>query len=617
MRTRIRHATLLGILLISAILLVAGPALGQQPRGLAVPGTDLPDDLRDFAIKDYYVPSNFERVGVIHGLNGHVVVVHRADNQAFFGKPGDPIFENDEIYTLDASRVRLRFTTEDVVNLAPNTRFGVDEFEDNRRENKKTSLFSMIKGKAMFYALRLFRYRDARFRVKTPTAVVGVRGTKFGVDIFWTDKGATVDSRGVLVADSGRGFDLYLAQAGQQGLQSGTIVACGDGALDLLDPQTGQQFAQVFPNEDFNTLTQQKTFDPANLTLQNIQGSSEVLEEGEEPKKPEVLAPPSVPADIALDEYSTLFTQDFFSDTNEIFTEGVNTTNTQSDQEILDLTDNCSKLPVFEGVPFDGTSENPLMGYFAVLVKLQSAGTIYDVFASSSLCELDPEADCYGYACQDPGDYIHFYDTEDGGEEDTLHISGEGVSDPFSFVGEDRYVGQLNYLQWGYSVPDNPIYTSVGSSDYEIYNLAWFIEGYPTHTDSLSDLASHGSEYSYTGEAYGTYYDSSSSENLLGTYSSHVNFGTGKISNFVMDLAGCNHSVEFTQSGSASVDTMHEGGPFSISSGTFKIDGSEMGCWSVQGAHFGPEAKEQGGVWSGSCPESGVGAWGVFGGSRP
>ena len=131
----------------------------------------LPDDLQSLEIQDHYLPSDFREVGVIHGLSGQVVVIHRAKGEAFFGKPGDKIHENDELNTLADSRCRIRFYSDDVVNMAPETRFAVEAFEDQREEGKKSSLFSMVKGKAMFYALRLFRYRDTRFKVKTPTAI--------------------------------------------------------------------------------------------------------------------------------------------------------------------------------------------------------------------------------------------------------------------------------------------------------------------------------------------------------------------------------------------------------------------------------------------------------------
>jgi hypothetical protein len=36
----------------------------------------------------------------------------------------------------------------------------------------------------MFYAMRLFRFKKTMFQVKTPTAVMGVRGIKFGVHVY-------------------------------------------------------------------------------------------------------------------------------------------------------------------------------------------------------------------------------------------------------------------------------------------------------------------------------------------------------------------------------------------------------------------------------------------------
>ncbi|RLB15022.1 MAG: hypothetical protein DRG63_07575, partial [Deltaproteobacteria bacterium] len=101
------------------------------------------------------VPSTERRAGVIRAMLGHVVVVHRATNEAYFGRTGDTIYENDAIYTLDDSRCRIYFFDDDLVSMAANTEFAVDQYEDKREEKKKTSFFSMLKGKAMFFALRL------------------------------------------------------------------------------------------------------------------------------------------------------------------------------------------------------------------------------------------------------------------------------------------------------------------------------------------------------------------------------------------------------------------------------------------------------------------------------
>ena len=179
----------------------AAPAHGAH----AIQRDAMPEDLRSLKIEDEYVPTGFPEVGIIHALEGNMVVVHRSNREAFLGRQGDTIHENDEVYTLPGARCRLKFSNEDVMSLAPETRFGVDSYTAQRESGEKASTFKMLKGKAMFYAMRLFRFKKTMFQVKTPTAVIGVRGTKFGVHVYQVED-ERADRRGILVADSGPGI---------------------------------------------------------------------------------------------------------------------------------------------------------------------------------------------------------------------------------------------------------------------------------------------------------------------------------------------------------------------------------------------------------------------------
>jgi len=86
--------------------------------------------------------------------------------------------------------------------MSVNSNLDVDEVALDRKKQEKRSIFSMLKGKAMFYSLRLLSLKKNNMRLKTPTAVVGVRGTKFGVHVYKLDK-RTGESRGILLADAG------------------------------------------------------------------------------------------------------------------------------------------------------------------------------------------------------------------------------------------------------------------------------------------------------------------------------------------------------------------------------------------------------------------------------
>ena len=226
------------LIVLAGLTLASMNLHAQTTRGGGVPPESLPESLKKLDIKDYFVSSSFKKAGVIHSLTGHVVVVHKATGEAYFGRKGDRIFENDSLSTLADSRCRIKLLTKDVVTMAPDTEVGVDTFLDQRKEGKKTSIFSMAKGMAKFYALRLLRYRESKFNVKTPTAVVGVRGTEFILHVY-PKEGEKVAGGAILVADSGNDIATYLAAngSGQNGWCTDTFV--NDGVVGVNERQVG------------------------------------------------------------------------------------------------------------------------------------------------------------------------------------------------------------------------------------------------------------------------------------------------------------------------------------------------------------------------------------------
>jgi len=605
-----RHPrTLFVVLLLCGMLLCPGIAPAQQDRGMGVPAEDLPEDLQKLDVKDHYIPSNFREVGVIHGLNGQVVVIHRAKGEAFFGKPGDRIHENDELNTLGDSRCRIRFYSDDVVNMAPETRFAVEAFEDQREEGKKNSVFSMIKGKAMFYALRLFRYRDTRFKVKTPTAVVGVRGTKFGLDVFWYEEGKTAQGGHLRVADSGRGFDAFLAQNQGQGLRSGTRAACGDGNLFLIDPDTGGIIANVDPNEVFNSATGDKTYDPTNRTLNGIQQASQVRDgKGDEG------GPPTQPA-VQGGDQNGLGDDTGLPDTTYLTDAQTNITQQQTGEG--SQVDGSG--PSF--TPFQGTASNPLYGYFAAFLIFRDTGNVKDAFLPSSIMQqMDPLDDAHSTGVIDGSNETDIDDTDASGNstDTTLDVSlnPEGVQtdiviDDKGNDGQTVYLGQYNYLQWGYHIPTYIPKPDIGGSHFQYLDKFWFVEGYQTCS---TEIAAMSGDYTYSGVVNGTYYSKAEQVDVKGKYSSQVHFGSSYIHDFKMTAEGGGHKVEFNQSGSSSLTAE---GTFVIGGGTFKIDGNDMGSnWGVNGGHFGPGAKEQGGVYGAACDSLHIGSYGTFTGTQ-
>jgi hypothetical protein len=587
--------------------LATASGLGAQVnRGAAVPEQALPGGLKGMEIKDYFMPSSRNRVGVIHALSGTVVVIHRATKEAYFGRPGDAVFENDALNTLPDSRCRIRFFNSDVVTMAQETEFGVDEYVDRREEGKKSSLFSMVKGKAMFYAMRLFRYKDTRFRLKTPTAIVGVRGTQFGAHVYSLDKEKTADA-GIRVADSGNEIGQYLAQAGPGGgARSFTDAFSVDGVLEILDAVTQALTAVVPPGNLFSQITGRVIPTPPGVILDfqyETEVSAEKREEGKKTAEQEEVQETTLSA--------TLQRQSTELDPNKKGSSG--------DQGVTDTLANVTQLETGIGTEkAETTTESvplspPLKGYFSAFLYYKSCDCVKEGFASTALQNLDPADDAFAYGAVSVLNTIAVDEYETGvyGEmKGNVTISGEGTGTERSVEGLTTYLGQYNYLQWGYHAAATLPEFTIGGTVYELINKFWFVEGYPTE---VSEIAALSGDYNYGGVVHGTHYPSNA--DLEGTYTSKVHFGSSYVHEFKMNAQGGGHEVDFVQSGSATVDSS---GQFKIQApnGTFKIDGSSVSYWNVNGAHFGPGAAEQGGAWAGLCTTTDKGAYGIFAGQR-
>ncbi len=199
MRYKYCHHFLL--VFVSIIIISTGgfSAWAQEERGHFVPENLLPVELQGMAVKDYFVPTTSQEVGSISMMSGHLVVLHKDTGEAFFAQKGDAIFEQDLFFTLQDSKCRLNFNNADIVSMAADTKISIDEMVDDRAQKEKKSLISMLRGKAMFYVVKLFKYRKTSATVNTPTAVCGVRGTKFIITITKETK------------KSAQGIPVYLA----------------------------------------------------------------------------------------------------------------------------------------------------------------------------------------------------------------------------------------------------------------------------------------------------------------------------------------------------------------------------------------------------------------------
>lgn len=168
LRFRWRSRLLCGVL----CLLWAGTALAQG---------GIPESL---VIAEEFAPGIGAPVGEVRLLQGTAVVAHAED--AGTGYPlslGDPVFQGDTLFTGADGKVNVELNDGSRLTLATNTRMVISRSVYNPEQLKtRNSFIRVIFGKARFFVRKIEDLLSSDFKVKTETAIVGVRGSDFAVE---------------------------------------------------------------------------------------------------------------------------------------------------------------------------------------------------------------------------------------------------------------------------------------------------------------------------------------------------------------------------------------------------------------------------------------------------
>ena len=96
-------------------------------------------------------------------------------------KSGEELEEKDKIQTKKASRAQIIFKDQTIVTLGSNTNFSINDYV-NTNKNKKVNL-SVTRGFFKTITGKIGKIAPSRFKLKTRTATIGIRGTYFSGNI--------------------------------------------------------------------------------------------------------------------------------------------------------------------------------------------------------------------------------------------------------------------------------------------------------------------------------------------------------------------------------------------------------------------------------------------------
>ncbi|MFC1570800.1 FecR domain-containing protein [Candidatus Omnitrophota bacterium] len=123
------------------------------------------------------------RSGKILDMDGKVVVWPVGGDRVI-GERGMELHEGDVVETKsDAfALIKLYGIEEATVELNPNSQMLLSELTMDKEKGTQKTLLDLALGKILIKAEKLHSGKS-KFEVKTPTSVVGVRGTTFAVEV--------------------------------------------------------------------------------------------------------------------------------------------------------------------------------------------------------------------------------------------------------------------------------------------------------------------------------------------------------------------------------------------------------------------------------------------------
>lgn len=96
--------------------------------------------------------------------------------------PGDPVGTADHLHTGNPGAVSLVLRDGTALTLGPDSSLRLDEFRFDTTTQEGSLLLDLIKGSVRVVTGMLAKVNPEVFKLRTPTSVVGVRGTDFIVE---------------------------------------------------------------------------------------------------------------------------------------------------------------------------------------------------------------------------------------------------------------------------------------------------------------------------------------------------------------------------------------------------------------------------------------------------
>lgn len=138
-----------------------------------------------------------------------------------------PIRSGDRIRTGPTGRVQLRFADGALMSIAPDSDFRVEDYAFDAQRQR--SFYQLVQGSVRAVSGRIGKRDHDDFKLRTPTATIGIRGTEFEVaEVVCPSAGCTADASPGLTVAVIEGRVSVRNQAGSIDVPAGSTLRLRD-----------------------------------------------------------------------------------------------------------------------------------------------------------------------------------------------------------------------------------------------------------------------------------------------------------------------------------------------------------------------------------------------------
>ena len=121
-------------------------------------------------------------IAQIKKVTGQAAVLRSGERRP--AKVGDMLFVKDVIQTGSDGGIGITFIDNTVFAAGPSSQIALDEFQFDSNDFRGAMLADMRQGTLAIVSGDIARSTPGAMKVKTPTAILGVRGTTFAVQVY-------------------------------------------------------------------------------------------------------------------------------------------------------------------------------------------------------------------------------------------------------------------------------------------------------------------------------------------------------------------------------------------------------------------------------------------------